>query len=87
MFKFLFKNLNCVLTVNIAVPLAAGAVFSLSGQICIAASRLFVQSGIYDEFVKRAVQHAKGIKVGPPTAPDTQQGPQVNVQLVKQNIS
>lgn len=63
--------------VDIAVPTAASAVFSMSGQMCIAASRLYVQADIYDEFVKKAVEHAKKIKVGDPSKPDTTQGPQV----------
>ncbi|KAF9801715.1 hypothetical protein SFRURICE_014869 [Spodoptera frugiperda] len=35
-----------------------------------------VESGIYDKFVEAAVEHAKGIKVGNPTDPDTENGPQ-----------
>lgn len=62
---------------NIAVPAAGQAIFNLSGQVCVAASRLYVQADIYDEFVKRAVEYAKKIKVGDPTKPDTTQGPQV----------
>lgn len=62
---------------DIAVPKAANSIFSLSGQVCVAASRLYVQADIYDEFVKRAVEHAKKIKVGDPTKPDSTQGPQV----------
>ncbi|XP_049869942.1 aldehyde dehydrogenase 1A1-like [Pectinophora gossypiella] len=61
-----------------AVPYAGRAVFAMSGQVCIAASRLYVQSGIYDEFVKRAAEFAKAIKVGDPTDPTTQQGPQTD---------
>ena len=48
------------------------------GQACIAGSRLFVQEGIYDEFVKRAVELAKSRKLGCPLQPDTQQGPQLD---------
>lgn len=60
-----------------AVPYAATGVFVNQGQACIAASRLYVQSGIYDKFVKKAVEHAKKIKIGNPTDPNTQHGPQV----------
>ncbi|XP_026321908.1 retinal dehydrogenase 1-like isoform X2 [Hyposmocoma kahamanoa] len=63
---------------DIAVPTAAAAIFNLSGQVCVAASRLYVQADIYDEFVKRAVEHAKKINVGDPTKSDTTQGPQTD---------
>lgn len=67
--------------VNVAVPYAALGVFSHQGQICIAASRLYVQSGIYDEFVKRAVQFAKTLAIGDPTDAKTQHGPQVLIEI------
>ncbi|KAJ8727505.1 hypothetical protein PYW07_001624 [Mythimna separata] len=67
---------------NIAVRYAAHGVFFHQGQICIAASRLFVQSGIYDKFVEAAVKHAKTIKVGNPADPTTQNGPQVDEEMM-----
>ncbi|CAH0725253.1 unnamed protein product, partial [Brenthis ino] len=67
---------------NVAVPYAALGVFSHQGQICIAASRLYVQSGIYDEFVKRAVQFAKTLAVGNPTDAKTQHGPQIDKSMM-----
>lgn len=48
------------------------------GQVCFAASRTFVQEGIYDEFVKRSAVLATTRKVGDPFAPDTIQGPQID---------
>lgn len=61
-----------------AVPLAQEAIFTNSGQICCGGSRTFVQEGIYDEFVRRTVEHAKKRKVGCPFESNTQQGPQVD---------
>ncbi|XP_052749188.1 aldehyde dehydrogenase 1A1-like isoform X2 [Galleria mellonella] len=63
---------------NLAVPIAAHGVFTHQGQICVAASRLYVQSAIYDKFVQAAVNYAKNIKVGDPNDNTTQQGPQVD---------
>jgi aldehyde dehydrogenase (NAD+) len=60
------------------VPLAQEAIFTNSGQICCGGSRTFVQESIYDEFVKRTVEHAKKRKVGCPFDSNTQQGPQVD---------
>ncbi|XP_046963622.1 aldehyde dehydrogenase, cytosolic 1-like [Vanessa cardui] len=67
---------------NIAVPFAALGVFTHQGQICIAASRLYVQSGIYDEFVKRAVEFAKTLTPGDPSDESTQYGPQIDETLM-----
>lgn len=60
------------------VPQASEAIFINSGQICCGGSRTFVQEGIYDEFVKKTVEHAKKRKVGYQFDKDTQQGPQVD---------
>ncbi|KAL0882271.1 hypothetical protein ABMA27_000800 [Loxostege sticticalis] len=68
---------------NIAVPYAATGVFGHQGQVCVAASRLYVQAGIYDKFVEAAVKYAKGIKIGNPTDPTTQHGPQVDDVMFK----
>ena len=61
-----------------AVPGAATALFLNSGQICVAGSRLYVQSGIYQEVMERLQEHINGIKVGAGFAPDVFMGPLVN---------
>ncbi|PBK83545.1 aldehyde dehydrogenase [Armillaria gallica] len=48
------------------------------GQACCAGSRIFVQSGIYDEFLKRFTEKSKAIKVGDPFDEDSFQGPLVS---------
>lgn len=48
------------------------------GQACCAGSRLFVQEGIYDEFVSHLAQAFKAVKVGDPMSMQTQMGSQVN---------
>ena len=50
-------------------------IFSNAGQSCIAGSRIFVQSSIYDEFVPRLVAATKALKVGHPDDPDTAVAP------------
>jgi len=48
-----------------------------SGQACIAASRLFVQSGIADSFIETLKAHFKGAEgsMGDPSEPSTMLGP------------
>jgi aldehyde dehydrogenase (NAD+) len=53
-------------------------IFFNQGQCCCAGSRIYVQEGIYDEFVKRLRERAEKIVVGDPFAPETFQGPQVS---------
>ena len=46
------------------IPGAERAIFSSGGQLCISMERLYVQSGIYDEFKRRLVEHVGGMKLG-----------------------
>lgn len=53
-------------------------IMSNMGQICTATSRILVQEGVYDEFVKAFVEHTKTTStVGDPFSEHTFQGPQV----------
>lgn len=65
---------------NIDVALAGilFGVFSSTGQSCIAGSRLFVQRGIYDEFVTRLIAATKRLRVGHPFAVGTQVAPLIH---------
>jgi acyl-CoA reductase-like NAD-dependent aldehyde dehydrogenase len=42
-----------------------------SGQICLAAKRLFLHEAIYDEFIEELVQESEALKVGFPADPET----------------
>jgi aldehyde dehydrogenase (NAD+) len=61
-----------------AVPGAAMAVFSNSGQVCYAGTRLFVQRSIHAEFLDRISAFAKTLKVGDGLHPDVQLGPLIS---------
>ena len=61
-----------------ALDVAHVGLFLNQGQACCASSRIFVQEGIYDEFVKGAVERAEAVKVGPFTEEGVEQGPQVD---------
>ena len=51
------------------------SIFGASGQSCIAGSRLYLQEGIYDDFLNKISTKAKQIKIGPPMNEETQMGP------------
>ncbi|KAG6916526.1 hypothetical protein DXG01_006467 [Tephrocybe rancida] len=61
-----------------AVNWAAHGIFWNHGQACCAGSRIFVQSGIYDQFLAKFTAKAQSIKVGDPFHKETDQGPQVS---------
>lgn len=52
-------------------------VFFNQGQCCTAASRVFVEEQVYEEFVRQSVEYAKKRPVGDPFDVRTEQGPQV----------
>ena len=49
-----------------------------TGQVCNAAERIYVQEGIYDEFVAKVVEKMKGVTYGNPLAGNFDMGPMVN---------
>jgi aldehyde dehydrogenase (NAD+) len=63
--------------VDLAVTTAHKALFTHAAQVCFAASRVYVHSKIYDQFVASSVELAKKRIVGDPFDPKTEQGPQV----------
>jgi aldehyde dehydrogenase (NAD+) len=63
---------------EVAVSVTHFGLFLNSGQVCCAASRIYVHSSIYDAFVEAAVAMAKAIKVGGCHEPGSVQGPQVD---------
>lgn len=58
-----------------AVHWAVEAIFRNAGQVCLAGSRLYVQSGIYDEFITRYKAAAEALVMGDPKDPATQFSP------------
>ncbi|KAG5417106.1 ALD5 [Candida metapsilosis] len=59
-------------------------IFYNSGEVCCAGSRVLIQSGVYDQVVKKLKETAEAIKCGDPFDPETFMGAQVSeVQLSK----
>jgi betaine-aldehyde dehydrogenase len=57
-----------------AVDYSLFGIFMGSGQVCSSGSRILVQEGLYDEFVKKYIQKAKEIRVGPGNDEHSQMG-------------
>jgi phenylacetaldehyde dehydrogenase len=58
-------------------------IFFCQGEICSAGSRLFVERGIYDEFVERLADMARSVKLGHGLDPTTKMGPLVSSEQQK----
>jgi len=59
------------------------AKFRNSGQSCIAANRIFVQRGVYEQFLKLFVEKTKGMKVGDGLDPASQIGALIDEEAIK----
>jgi len=55
-----------------AVAWAVQAIFRNAGQICLSGSRLYLQSGIYDEFLDRFQAAAEALVIGDPKEDSTE---------------
>ena len=58
-----------------ATDWAVQAIFRNAGQVCLAGSRLFVQRGIYDQFLEIFARKAEAMTTGDPFAEGTEFGP------------
>jgi aminomuconate-semialdehyde/2-hydroxymuconate-6-semialdehyde dehydrogenase len=58
-----------------AVDWSIRAIFTNAGQVCLAGSRLYVQDGVYDEFLRRFTAAAEMLVMGDPKVSGTQIGP------------
>lgn len=65
-------------SVDIAVQSAIVAKFKVSGQTCVCANRILVQSGIYDEFLRKLVEAVKAFKLGNSADYTVTHGPLIN---------
>ncbi|TFD20173.1 aldehyde dehydrogenase [Cryobacterium sp. TMS1-13-1] len=64
--------------VQVAARGAAFGGFVGAGQTCIAGTRILVQRTIYEQFVEALVDQANHIRIGDPSAKDTQLGPVIS---------
>ncbi|XP_010550864.1 PREDICTED: aldehyde dehydrogenase family 2 member C4-like [Tarenaya hassleriana] len=70
-----------------AANLALVGNFYNKGEVCVASSRVFVQEGVYDSFVKKLVEKARDWTVGDTFDPTARQGPQVDKRQFEKILS
>ena len=66
--------------IDLAAQLAVTIKFRNAGQVCIAPTRFYVQSGVYEAFMERFVAATKAIKIGDGFDESTRMGPLNNVR-------
>jgi RHH-type proline utilization regulon transcriptional repressor/proline dehydrogenase/delta 1-pyrroline-5-carboxylate dehydrogenase len=63
-----------------AVLAVIKSAFGYQGQKCSACSRVIVMDGVYDTFLRRLIDAATSLHVGPPESPATDIGPVINAE-------
>ena len=70
----IFDDCDLEKTLDMVVPQK----FRNAGQVCVSPTRFYVQSGIYDAFIKGFAERAAKVKVGNGLEADTKMGPLAN---------
>jgi len=70
----IFDDCDLEKTLDMVVPQK----FRNAGQVCVSPTRFYVQSGIYDAFLKGFAERTEKVKVGDGLEPDTKMGPLAN---------
>lgn len=69
--------------VDAAVTGAMVSKFRNSGQTCVCANRMYVQAGVYDEFVSKLKVAVENLKVGDGREDGVEQGPLIDMDAVE----
>ena len=68
--------------IDSAVEGAMASKYRNAGQTCVCANRIYVQEGVYDDFVAKLAEKASAIKVGNGFEPGINQGPLIDAQAM-----
>jgi succinate-semialdehyde dehydrogenase/glutarate-semialdehyde dehydrogenase len=68
--------------IQAAVDGAIASKYRNAGQTCICTNRLYVQTGVYDEFMERLTKKVAGLTYGSGLAEQTHIGPLINAQAL-----
>ncbi len=63
------------------------SVFANCGQVCLGTERVYVERPIFEEFVSRLAEEAKGLKLGEPHDTQTQLGPLISDEHKRKVLS
>ena len=66
-----------------AVAGAIASKYRNTGQTCVCVNRIYVQSGVYDQFAEKLVKAVDGLKVGNGFDPEVTQGPLIDYAAVE----
>ena len=77
---------NDVADIARAAKVSAGGIFRNAGQVCVAGSRLLVQSGIYDAFMNHLVSITETMKLGDPLDLKTEIGAVSSAEQLAQDL-
>lgn len=69
-----------------AAAASVNGIFRNSGQVCVAGSRLLVQSGIYDQFMEEVTAATRALKVGDPLDIKTDIGAVASADQLQKNL-
>ena len=75
----IFDDCDLEKTLDMVVPQK----FRNAGQVCVSPTRFYVQSGIYDAFLKGFAERTAKVKVGSGLEPDVKMGPLANERRPK----
>lgn len=70
-----------------AARVSAAGIFRNSGQVCVAGSRLLVESSIHDAFVDALTRHAEELRVGDPLDLESDVGAVNNLGQLERNLA
>ncbi len=76
--------------IDAAIDGAMASKYRNSGQTCVCANRLYVQAGVYDQFVEKLAVKVAAMKVGDGTEDGVVQGPLINeaaIEKVEEHIA
>ena len=69
--------------IDAAVEGAVASKYRNSGQTCVCANRMLVQTEVHDEFAKKLVDKVRNLKVADGFEPGSQQGPLIDMSAVE----
>jgi 4-(gamma-glutamylamino)butanal dehydrogenase len=78
---------NDVADIAKAAKVSAGGIFRNAGQVCVAGSRLLVQSAVYEAFVEHLVSVTQKMRVGDPLDLKTEIGAVSSADQLRQDLA